>query len=169
MDDSELKNPNGNLGRNEKMSENGRDVIHLTKLPEDIQELCNESLNARENAYAPYSNFLVGCSLRTKGGFVSGCNVENAALPMCVCAEVNAVTNAVSKGYREFSAVAIATDTKDEFCAPCGSCRQVMCEFNPDVPIYLVRNSDNMVQVTNLDSLLPQCFTPKRRKMEFSK
>ena len=147
---------------------NDMNPIHLSQLAQDIQDLCVKSLNARLNAYAPYSNFKVGAALLTKGGIVSGCNVENAALPMCVCAEVTAVTKAVSEGYREFSAVAIATDVKDEFCAPCGACRQTMCEFNPDVPIYLVRHHDNMVQVANLDNLLPQCFTPKRRQMEFS-
>ena len=145
------------------------EVVKLSTLPDEVQKLCMESLDARTRAYAPYSNFLVGCALRTEAGIIKGCNVENAALPMCVCAEVTAVTKAVSEGYREFSAVAIATNTQDEFCAPCGACRQTICEFNPDVVIYLVRASDEMVQITNLDSLLPQCFTPKRRKMEFSK
>ena len=98
------------------------------------------------------------------------CNVENAALPSGVCAEVTAVTKSVSQGCREFSAVAIATDITDgTFCAPCGGCRQVMCEFNPDVPIYLIRHHDHMVQITNLNELLPQCFTPKRIGIKFSK
>ena len=143
-------------------------IKHLSELPEDIQELCTESLKARLNAYAPYSNFMVGAALLTKDGIISGCNVENAALPQGVCAEVTAVTKAVSQGCREFSSVAIAADSKEDFCAPCGTCRQVMCEFNPDVPIYLVRIHDNMVQITNLDELLPQCFTPKRIKISFA-
>ena len=143
-------------------------IKHLSELPEDIQELCAESVKARLNAYAPYSKFMVGAALRTKDGIISGCNVENAALPQGVCAEVTAVTKAVSQGCREFSSVAIAADVKEGFCAPCGTCRQVMCEFNPDVPIYLIRNHDNMVQVTNLDDLLPQCFTPKRIQITFA-
>ena len=142
-------------------------IVHMTELPQPIQDLCQESLKSRKNAYAPYSNFLVGCALRTKDKIVTGCNVENASFPMCVCAEVTAVTKAVSEGYREFSAIAIATDTKADFCAPCGACRQVICEFNPDIPIYLVRDNDMKVQVSSLDALLPQSFTPKRRKLEF--
>ena len=167
MDQCEVDTVNSSVTASDQKLKNGPDVVHLSQLPQDVQELCIESLNARLKAYAPYSNFMVGAALRTKGGIVSGCNVENAALPMGVCAEVTAVTKAVSQGYREFSAVAIATDVKEEFCAPCGACRQTMCEFNPDVPIYLIRLHDNMVQITNLDYLLPQCFTPKRRKMEF--
>ena len=168
MDQCEVDTVNTSVTASDQKLKNSINVLHLSQLPQDIQELCAESLKARLNAYAPYSNFFVGAALRTKDGIVSGCNVENAALPMGVCAEVTAVTKTVSQGCREFSAVAIAADVKDEFCAPCGACRQTMCEFNPDVAIYLIRPHDNMVQITNLDCLLPQCFTPKRRKMEFS-
>ena len=144
-------------------------IVEMTELPQRIQALCQESLTVRKNAYAPYSNFLVGCALQTKDNIITGCNVENASFPMCVCAEVATITKAVSEGYRDFSAIAIATDSKDDFCAPCGACRQVICEFNPDIPVYLTRVHDKKVQVSNLDTFLPQSFTPKRRQMEFTK
>ena len=145
------------------------ETVEMTDLPQSIQILCQESLTARKNAYAPYSNFLVGCAIQTKEKIVTGCNVENASFPMCVCAEVTTITKAVSEGHRDFSAIAIATDSKGDFCAPCGACRQVICEFNPDIPVYLTRVHDNKVQVSNLDAFLPQSFTPKRRQMEFTK
>ena len=142
-------------------------IVDVIELPQRIQDLCQESLDVRKNAYAPYSHFQVGCAIQTKDKIVTGCNVENASFPMCVCAEVVTVTKAVSEGYRDFSAIAIATDTRDDFCAPCGACRQVICEFNPDIPVYLVRDHDKKVQVSSLDAFLPQSFTPKRRQMEF--
>ena len=81
---------------------------------------------ARENAYAPYSNFRVGAALRASSGRVfGGCNVENASYGLTVCAERVAIFKAVSEGEKHFSAIAIAADEKT-FTSPCGACRQVI-------------------------------------------
>jgi len=143
------------------------DIVKLDNLPEDIKELCNASLKAREAAYAPYSKFYVGAAIRTKEGIITGCNVENASYGLAICAERTAVVKAVSQGFKEFSAIAIGADLVDEFCGPCGACRQFMCEFNPEIPIYLIRSKDHIVQITSLATLLPESFTPKRTKFEF--
>eukprot|EP00091_Calanus_sinicus_P010632 TRINITY_DN24579_c0_g1_i1.p1 TRINITY_DN24579_c0_g1~~TRINITY_DN24579_c0_g1_i1.p1 ORF type:complete len:108 (-),score=19.70 TRINITY_DN24579_c0_g1_i1:50-373(-) len=97
---------------------------------------------------------------------VSGCNVENASYELAICAERTAVVKAVSTGVTDFLSVAIAADLETEFVGPCGMCRQTLAEFNPDMTIYLVR-LDGMVQVTNLNILLPGAFSPKRLKLEF--
>jgi len=66
----------------------------------------------RERAYAPYSGLTVGAALLGRSGRVfTGCNVENAAYPLCTCAERVAVAKAVSEGEREFEAIAVVTAT----------------------------------------------------------
>merc|ERR1712184_156031 len=67
---------------------------------------------------------------------------------------------------QQFLAVAIAAQAGEQFVGPCGACRQFMAEFNPDIPIYLVR-PDLEVQVTNLNVLLPEAFTPRRMELKF--
>jgi len=143
------------------------EVVDLEGLPEDMKELCYASLKARESAYAPYSKFYVGAAIRTKDGIITGCNVENASYGLAICAERCASVKAVSQGYKEFCAIAIGADLEGEFCGPCGACRQFLCEFNPEIPIYLVRHKDHIVQITSLATLLPESFTPKRTKFEF--
>ena len=81
----------------------------MTKLTlEEKQELIRMALAARERAYTPYSDFMVGAALRAEDGRVfTGCNVENASYPAGICAERTAVSKAVSEGKREFSAILI--------------------------------------------------------------
>src|SRR5687768_5376069 len=91
---------------------------------------------ARERAYAPYSGYKVGAALLDKNGTIyTGCNVENAAYSSTICAERVAVTKAISEGTREFVAIAIATSNAG---SPCGTCRQVMFEFAPEMVVLLV-------------------------------
>lgn len=122
---------------------------------------------ARERAYAPYSNFLVGAALLGKSGKVYlGCNVENAGYSATNCAERTAFFKAISEGEREFSAIAIVGGHRGEkpgFCAPCGICRQVMAEFcNGDFPVVLGTADD--YKIHTLSSLLPLAFTPDSLK-----
>ncbi len=96
------------------------------------QQLYEAALAARANAYAPYSGFRVGAALLCKDGTVyTGCNVENAAYPLCTCAERTALCKAVSEGKQDFAAIAIAggRDAADAACPPCGACRQTLAEF----------------------------------------
>ena len=96
------------------------------------KELILSALKARENAYAPYSQFLVGAALLCSDGTVyTGCNIENISYSGTVCAERTAIFKAVSDGKREFSKIAIVGGKKGETISayPCGICRQVMAEF----------------------------------------
>jgi cytidine deaminase len=124
----------------------------------DDQELVRLAQQARRNAYAPYSHYDVGAALLTASGQVfTGCNVENAAYPMAICAERTAVVKAVSEGEREFVAIAIATRNGG---SPCGACRQVMREFAPHMRVLLVNDAGDVRHYT-LDQLLPDSFGPE--------
>jgi cytidine deaminase len=91
---------------------------------------------ARRRAYAPYSRFPVGAALLLRDGrVVTGCNVENASYGLAVCAERNAVFKAISDGDRDFVAIAV-TAREGRGAPPCGSCRQVLHEFAPDILVY---------------------------------
>lgn len=105
----------------------------------EIRELCEQALNARENAYAPYSTFLVGAAVLCESGDIySGCNIENASYGLTVCAERVALFNAASAGNIQHIAIAVATSGGHY---PCGACRQVMAEFSEDLRIF-IGNSD---------------------------
>lgn len=144
-------------------------IVEMKTLDLKIQNLCKSSLEARRSSYSPYSQFKVGASLLCDDGTViNGCNVENASYGLAICAERTALVKAVSNQRQDFTAIAIAADNKKDFVGPCGACRQFMAEFNPDIPIYLVR-LDGVVQVTSLSILLPDAFTPKRMNFDFHK
>ena len=120
-------------------------------------ELRRAAFSAMENAYAPYSRFRVGAAVRTTDGeIVTGCNVENAAYGEALCAERVAIAAAVARGMKEFEEIAIAADS-DEPAPPCGSCRQTMSEFAPDIRV--TSYSKNGSHATwRLSDLLPEAF-----------
>lgn len=125
-------------------------------------ELMEKAIEARKNAYAPYSGFRVGAALLTADGRVyTGCNIENAAYSPTNCAERTAFFKAVSEGVRDFAAIAIVGgkgENPDAVCTPCGVCRQVMAEFcKPDFRVIL-GNAEQTAAYT-LDSLLPYSFS----------
>ena len=126
------------------------------------KELILAAVQAREFAYAPYSNHKVGAALLTKSGkLYTGCNVENAAYSPTNCAERTAVFKAVSEGEREFVAIAIVGGVGDKlslFCAPCGVCRQVLGEF-ADRDLRIVMGTPENIKVMTLGELLPCSFT----------
>ncbi|MEP6508579.1 MAG: cytidine deaminase [Gemmatimonadales bacterium] len=124
---------------------------------ESAKDLRDTAFAAMENAYAPYSRFRVGAAVRTTSGeVIAGCNVENAAYGEALCAERVAIAAAVARGMKEFDEIAIASES-DEPAAPCGSCRQTMSEFAPDLKI--TSYSRNGKQVTwRLSDLLPEAF-----------
>jgi len=120
-------------------------------------ELIANATAARELAYAPYSKFKVGAALLGKSGQIyRGCNVENAAYGPSICAERTAIFKAVSEGEREFEAMAIVTENG---VFPCGTCRQVMLEFAPDMTI-IIADSQGNTRLATVRSLLPDGFTP---------
>lgn len=112
---------------------------------------------AMENAYAPYSRFRVGAAVRAIGGeIVTGCNVENAAYGEALCAERVAVAAAVAQGMKEFDEIAIASES-DEPSPPCGSCRQTMSEFAPDMTVTSYARNGKYA-TWRLSDLLPEAF-----------
>ncbi|WP_425506983.1 cytidine deaminase [Texcoconibacillus texcoconensis] len=122
--------------------------------------MIEEAKKAREYAYVPYSTFKVGAALRTKNGDVyHGCNIENAAYPMCNCAERTALFKAYSEGVTSFDLLVVVADT-DRPVPPCGACRQVISELcEPDMEIWLT-NLQNDVNKTTVKDLLPGAFSP---------
>lgn len=110
---------------------------------------------AQSKAYAPYSRFPVGAAILAEDGRVfMGCNVENASFGLTVCAERNAMAAAVLAGARPV-AVAIVGNQHD--LLPCGACRQVLAEFNPEL-LVVTQASDQQVNVRSLRELLPAAF-----------
>lgn len=136
--------------------------LTMTKLTlEEKQELIRMALAARERAYAPYSDFMVGAALRAEDGRIfTGCNVENAAYGDTICAERTAVVKAVSEGHRDdFVRIAIAGHSAD-YCWPCGSCRQVLFEFAPNLEVLIAKEGGDFVKLS-LRELLAHGFGPK--------
>lgn len=130
------------------------------------EELIARALDARTRAYAPYSRFAVGAALEAASGRVyTGCNVENAAYPVGLCAERAALAAAVSAGERRFSRIAICGGREGEParepCAPCGMCRQALAEFcSEDFEILLPVQGAETRRMT-LRELLPASFGPQ--------
>lgn len=134
-------------------------MSNLLELTEDDFALIRAAAQARENAYAPYSQFAVGAAIRTADGAVfAGCNVENVSYGLTVCAERNAVAAAVAAGKGELTAIAIVTGG-DEPSAPCGACRQVLAEFSPEMTVIMSNPSATQVRRLKLSDLLPWQFT----------
>lgn len=127
--------------------------------------LLDKAFEARERAYAPYSNYKVGACLMAKDGTIyQGCNIENASYTPTSCAERTAFCKAIYDGQREFSAIAICA-TGDTPSFPCGVCRQVMAEFcNKDFVIIVSNKDRSQVVVATLAEMLPYSFTPKDLK-----
>jgi cytidine deaminase len=121
------------------------------------KELMAEAVRARKRAYAPYSRFPVGAALLARDGRVfHGCNVENASYGLAICAERNAVWQAVASGVKEFSAIAV-TARDGRGAPPCGSCRQVLHEFAPHAWVYW-RDARGRILRRRVGELLPNAF-----------
>jgi len=123
----------------------------------DYSKLITSAIEAREKAYAPYSKFKVGAALLTTDGKVfTGCNVENSSYGLCVCAERTAICKAVSEGFREFEAIAIAAHP---FASPCGACRQFIVEFGKSIKVISVDADDRSnSKMWTSEELIPENF-----------
>jgi cytidine deaminase len=119
------------------------------------QQLVTQAIEVAGRAYAPYSRFHVGAVLVGKDGRIfAGCNVENISFGLTICAERNAVFAAVAAGCREFERIIIVADTAVP-ASPCGACRQVLAEFNPDLEVVLA-NFRGLSETFQLSELLPR-------------
>lgn len=124
------------------------------------RQLVSVAQNMRERAYAPYSGFAVGAALECSDGTVfTGCNVENAAYGSTLCAERVALAKAVSEGHRDFERIAVAAGG-EEYCVPCGGCRQVLREFAQEITVLCARGDGEYVRY-QLEELLPHGFGPE--------
>lgn len=129
------------------------------------EELVKLALEARENAYTPYSHFMVGAAVLTKDGKVyQGCNIENASFTPTICAERTAIFKAVSEGHRDFIKMAVVGSPEgkvESFASPCGVCRQVMMEFcDPETFQVIFGISPEKYEVHLLKEILPYGFGP---------
>lgn len=127
------------------------------------KELLEKAEEAMTFAYAPYSNFKVGAALLCKDGTVFlGCNIENAAYGVANCAERTALFKAVSSGYKDFAAIAVVggKDGKiEDFCYPCGTCRQALSEFvDKSFMLHFIDGEGNIRSHT-FDEILPYSFS----------
>ena len=138
----------------------------MTKLTlEEKQELIRMALAARERAYVPYSDFMVGAALRAEDGRVfTGCNVENAAFTPTSCAERTALFKAVAEGVTRFTDIAVVGARRGEvnkqITSPCGVCRQALFEFGgPELNVIMAKSPEDFIE-RSMDELLPFGFGP---------
>jgi len=112
-----------------------------------------------DNSYAPYSKMHFACIVETKNGnFYEGVNVENASFGGTICAERNAINNAISHGEREFSSLYLMTDSKD-ICYPCNICKQTFLEFFDNDVIFNIMTKDGKMKVMDFTSIMKTIFT----------
>lgn len=123
---------------------------------EIFEKALSSALEVRKNAYAPYSNFAVGAAIVTTDGTIfTGVNVENSSFGATNCAERTALFSAITAGYRDFEAIVIASVLNGKAVFPCGICRQVLADFNPEMRVILVNSDTKMIEQ---DLLLSDIF-----------
>jgi len=121
----------------------------------DTNSLISDAVDVRKNSFSPYSGFAVGAALLTKSGEVfTGCNVENVSYRLTICAEQGAVANAIAHGHKDFLRIAVVADSKEPI-VPCGACRQMLAEFNPELSVVMA-TTNGQVEEVSLRDLLPR-------------
>ena len=137
---------------------------------EDInQTLVEAAIEATKFAYVPYSNFKVGAAILADNGKIyTGCNIENASYSPTNCAERTAIFKAVSEGVTKFKKIAVVggpNGNLENYCPPCGVCRQVISEFADEEFELILGTSKNKYEVYNFfEEVLPLSFTAKELK-----
>lgn len=137
---------------------------HLHK---DINtKLVEAAIEATNFAYVPYSNFKVGAAILADNGKIyTGCNIENASYSPTNCAERTAIFKAVSEGVTKFKKIAVVggpNGNLENYCPPCGVCRQVIAEFADNDFELILGTANNSYEVYNFfEEVLPLSFTAK--------
>ncbi len=126
-----------------------------------MKKLVDIAIKAMDKAYSPYSNFKVGAALVTKNNKIfTGCNIESVSFTPTCCAERTAFFKAISEGEKEFESITVVGGLHgklNDFCFPCGVCRQVMTEFcDKDFKIYVSNGID--IKEYTLEKLFPHSF-----------
>lgn len=134
--------------------------VKWADLADSDQMLINEAVQAMDNAYAPYSNYHVGAAIRSADGKIyQGFNIENASYGLSVCAERTALFKGITDLNQAFTAIAVVTQNGG---FPCGSCRQVLNEFSPQLKVLVSNRDKSQIQITTLSDLLPESFGPQQ-------
>ena len=116
-------------------------------------------LKLLDNSYAPYSKMNFACIVETKdGNFYEGVNIENARYGATVCAERNAIFNAVSHGEKEFKTLYLMTSS-DEICYPCNLCKQVFLEFFDKDVIFNIMTKSGKMEILSFEKVMNTTFT----------
>lgn len=124
----------------------------------DYNLLLKKAQEVSRNAYAKYSDFVVGaCVIAASGKTYVGCNVENSSYGLTICAERSAIANAVANGEKTILAVAIYSPNMEN-CTPCGACRQIITEFQGDKEIEIITQTKTGRRIYKINELLPETF-----------
>jgi len=128
-------------------------------------ELIKIAIEAQQNSYSPYSNFKVGAALLASSGKIyKGTNVESATYSPSNCAERSAIFSAISNGDRKFDAIAIIGGDEENYCYPCGVCRQVMSEFFDENTKIICAKNENDFEVYTISALFPCGLSSQLKK-----
>lgn len=131
--------------------------MNLTE--KEIQELLDEAIAARENAYVKYSGFKVGAVVvDEKGDHYRGANIENASYGLSNCGERSAIFAAASNGMRKIKIICVVADTTEPV-SPCGACRQVISEFSDKDTVIILGNMNKKYVLKSMEDLLPYGFS----------
>lgn len=123
-----------------------------------LQVMLTQALLSQKQAYSPYSQFSVGCCVRSANHLLfNGCNVENAAYPSCQCAEVSAISAMIVAGEKSIIDMVIV-GSNHKPCPPCGNCRQVISEFATDSTHLYLFAGHHLHQTLTLRDILPYAF-----------
>lgn len=147
------------------------ETLSVDDLQADDRGLVLAALGVSQNAYAPYSGFAVGAALSVASGAIyRGVNVENASYGVGICAEISAITAAVTAGDIEVKTIAvtgqqfISSANTDEIVTPCGRCRQIILEIaqasGHDIRVLCASANLRKIWKVSISELLPVAFGP---------
>lgn len=137
--------------------------LHV-RIPAEIKKAWKAAVQVRKRAYAPYSKFQVGATvIDERGRQFHGCNVENASYGATICAERNAILQAIAAGAKEIQDVIVVTKTNPP-AEPCALCLQVIGEFATREARVWLGDMKGLREVTGVSLLLPRHFGPKSLK-----
>lgn len=140
-------------------------MTNALKEREVIRQLVEEASRVLVNSYAPYSGIHVASAIQTESGKVFlGVNVENSSYGLTICAERSAISAMVTAGERKPTIVVVVSDT-DEPIPPCGACRQVIAEFNPNATVVMYSVKSGKLVSFSLKELYPSPFILKSHEL----
>ena len=124
------------------------------------KELLEKAKEVSQNSYCPYSKFPVGaCALFESGNYYSGCNIENSSYGLTLCAERNAISNAVANGEKTKLIKIAIYSPKSKKCFPCGACRQWIQEFSQGYDTQIILEDEDLKAILyHINDIFPYSF-----------